>query len=166
MDMTRCSLGKFLVVPTFVTRRLHICKAARDSSGERWNYLFRRLSCNLHKWPLSRHLGICFWISIRVLVQTKYFLSECSNYSLSLPCMRLDHDSCQVMKFVHMRKTWSLAVMNMGLKVEMNVLKQLVFILLCLYHTCADWVRNIWRYKRWNTFNGFFLNADVIVVSL
>jgi len=73
MDMTRCSLGKFLVAPTFVTRRLHICKAARDPScslgkflviptfvtgrlyicraardpsGRRWNYLSRRLSCN------------------------------------------------------------------------------------------------------------------------
>jgi len=32
-DMTRCSLAKFSVVPTFVTRCLHICKAGRDSSG-------------------------------------------------------------------------------------------------------------------------------------
>jgi len=47
MDMTRCSLGKFVVVPTFVTRRLHIRKHSRDLSGERWNYLSRRLSCNL-----------------------------------------------------------------------------------------------------------------------
>ena len=46
-DMTRCSLCKFLVVPTFVTRCLHICKAARDPSSKRWNYLSRRLSCNL-----------------------------------------------------------------------------------------------------------------------
>jgi len=46
MDMTRCSLGKFLVVPTYVTRRLHICKTARDPRGERWNYLSRRLSSN------------------------------------------------------------------------------------------------------------------------
>jgi len=34
MDMTRCRLGKFSVVPTFVTRRLHIRKDARDPSGE------------------------------------------------------------------------------------------------------------------------------------
>jgi len=46
MDMTLCSLGKILVVPTFVTRRLHKCKDARDPRGERWNYLSRRLSCN------------------------------------------------------------------------------------------------------------------------
>jgi len=46
MDMTRCSLGKFLVVPTFVTRCLHLFKNARDPSGERWNYYSRRLSCN------------------------------------------------------------------------------------------------------------------------
>jgi len=43
MDMTRCSLGKFLVVPTFVTRRLHVSKDARDPSGEKWNFLSRRL---------------------------------------------------------------------------------------------------------------------------
>jgi len=46
MDMTRCRLDKFLVDPTFVTRCLHIHKAARDPSVERWNYLSRRLSCN------------------------------------------------------------------------------------------------------------------------
>jgi len=32
MDIARCSLGKFLVVPTFVTRRLHIYKDARDAA--------------------------------------------------------------------------------------------------------------------------------------
>ena len=46
-DITRCSLGKFVAVPTFVNRCFHICKAGRDPSGERWNYLSRRLSCNL-----------------------------------------------------------------------------------------------------------------------
>jgi len=34
MDMACCSLGKVVVVPTFVTIRLHIWKAARDQSGE------------------------------------------------------------------------------------------------------------------------------------
>jgi len=46
-NMTRCSLGKFLVVHTFVTRCLHILIAGREPSGERWNNLSRRLSCNL-----------------------------------------------------------------------------------------------------------------------
>jgi len=46
MNMTGCNLGKFLVVPTFVARRLHLCKDARDPSGESMNYLSRRLSCN------------------------------------------------------------------------------------------------------------------------
>jgi len=46
-DMKRCCLGKFLVDLTFVTRRLHIWKAGREPSGERWNYLSRRQSCNL-----------------------------------------------------------------------------------------------------------------------
>jgi len=45
MDRARCKLGKFLVVSTIITRGLHICKTARDPSGERWNYLSRGLSC-------------------------------------------------------------------------------------------------------------------------
>jgi len=45
-DMTRCNLGKFLVVPTFVTRRLQVRKDARDPSGESWNYLSRIRSSN------------------------------------------------------------------------------------------------------------------------
>jgi len=39
MYMTRCSLGMFLVVSTFATRCLHICKAGRHPGGERWNNL-------------------------------------------------------------------------------------------------------------------------------
>jgi len=35
MDVTRCSLGKFFIVPTFVTRSLHIWKDVRVPSGER-----------------------------------------------------------------------------------------------------------------------------------
>jgi len=46
MDTTRCNLGKLLVVPTFVAKRLQVRKDARDPSGESWNYLSRRLSCN------------------------------------------------------------------------------------------------------------------------
>ena len=44
--MTRCNVGKFLIVPTFVVRRLQVRKDARDPSGEHSNYLSRRLSCN------------------------------------------------------------------------------------------------------------------------
>jgi len=47
--------------------------------------------------------------------------------------MRLDHDSCQVMKFVYMRTTCRVSILNVGLKLEMNLLKQLVFLLLRLY---------------------------------
>jgi len=43
MDLTRCKLGNFLVVPTFVARRLHSCKDARDPSSESCNYFSRRL---------------------------------------------------------------------------------------------------------------------------
>ena len=53
--------------------------------------------------------------------------------------MRLDHDSCQVMKCVYMRTTCSLAIQNMGQKLELNILKQLVLILLCLNLICAQY---------------------------
>ena len=66
------------------------------------------------------------------------FVSECSTYSLSLPYMRLDHDLGQVLKFVYMRTTCSVSILNIGLKLELNLLKQLVFILLCLYLICAE----------------------------
>jgi len=48
--------------------------------------------------------------------------------------MLLDHDSSQVMKFVYMRTKH---ILNMGLKLELNLLKQLVFILLCIFLICA-----------------------------
>jgi len=53
--------------------------------------------------------------------------------------MRLDHVSCQVMKFVYMRPIYSLDLQNMGVKLELNLLKRLVFILLCLYIIYAEY---------------------------
>ena len=49
MDLTSCNLGKFLVVHTFVARFLQIRQDARAPSGERWNYLSKRLSCNIEE---------------------------------------------------------------------------------------------------------------------
>ena len=137
-NMTRCSLGKILVVPNFVTRCLHVCKAGRYPSGEKGNICREGCPVIFHIYPLSRHLSNCFWISEPVVVRTKYFESVCSTYRLSLPCMRLDNDSCQVMKFVYMRTTCSVAIQNMGLKLELNLMKQLVFILFCLNLICAE----------------------------
>jgi hypothetical protein len=51
--MTRCNVGKFLIVPTFVVRRLQVRKDARDPSGQSWNYLSRRLSCNFAEMTAS-----------------------------------------------------------------------------------------------------------------
>ena len=83
-------------------------QTGREPSGERWNYFSRR--------PLSPSFSNCFWISEPVLFRTKYLVSVCSTYRLSLPCMRLDHNSCQVMKFVYMQTTCSVAIQSMGLK--------------------------------------------------
>jgi len=38
-DLTSCNVGKFLLVPTFLARRLLVRLDARDPSGESWNYL-------------------------------------------------------------------------------------------------------------------------------
>jgi len=42
------------------------------------------------------------------------------------------------MKFVYMRTTRSVSILNKGLKLELNLLKQQVFILLSLYLVCVD----------------------------
>jgi len=60
-------------------------------------------------------------------------VSEYSAYNLSLPCMRLDHD------FVYMQKTCSVAILNMGIKLVLKLVKQQVFFLLCLYLICAEY---------------------------
>jgi len=81
--------------------------------------------------------------------------------------MRLDLDSFQVMKFVYMRTTCSVAIQNMGLKLELNLLKHLVFILFCLYLICAE--------QDFETFGSssdqirlmaFYLHTGVIDVTL
>jgi len=115
MDLTRCNLGKFLVVPTSVTRRLHLCEAARNPSGERWNYLSRRLSCNFAEMIASTPFSDLF-LHLQTCLGTNCFVSECSTYCLSLPSMGLDNDSFQVIKFVYMRSTCSVAIQNMGIK--------------------------------------------------
>ena len=46
-DLKSCNLGKYLVVPTFLARRLQVRLDARASSGESWNYLQRSLSGNV-----------------------------------------------------------------------------------------------------------------------
>jgi len=81
--------------------------------------------------------------------------------------MRFDHDSCQVMKFIYMRTTCSVAIQNMGLKLQFNRLKQRVFILLFLYL--------IYAANEFETFGprsdqisliAFYLNAEVIDVNV
>ena len=47
--------------------------------------------------------------------------------------MRLDHD------FVYMQKTCSVAILNMGIKLVLKLVKQQVFFLLCLYLICAEY---------------------------
>ena len=48
-DLKSCKLGKFLVVPTFIARRLYVRLNARAPSGESWNYLSRMLYCNIEE---------------------------------------------------------------------------------------------------------------------
>jgi len=81
--------------------------------------------------------------------------------------MRLDHDSCQVMKFVYMRTTCSVAIQNMGLKLQLNLMKQLVFILLCLYLICAEYEFETFRSTSDQIrLMAFYLLTDVIDVGL
>jgi len=71
------------------------------------------------------------------------------------------------MKFVFMRTTCSVSILNLGLKLVLNLLKQLVFILLCLFLICGN--------NELETFGAtsdeirlmaFYLNPEFIDVSL
>jgi len=81
--------------------------------------------------------------------------------------MRLEHDSGQVMKFVYMQKTCSFSILNMQRKIELNLLKQQVFILLSLYFICAEY-----NFEAFDATSeeirlmAFYLNSDFIDVSL
>jgi len=81
--------------------------------------------------------------------------------------MRLDHDSGQVMKFVYMRTTCSVSILNKGIKLELNLLKQKVFILLSLYLICVEY-----EFEAFDATSDeirlmtFYLNPNIIVVSL
>jgi len=81
--------------------------------------------------------------------------------------MRLNHDSGRVMKFVYMRTTCSVSILNMGLKLELNLLKQLVFFLLCLFLICAEYeLENFGATSDEIRLMAFYLNPDFIYVSL
>jgi len=76
----------------------------------------------------------------------------------------LDHDSGQVMKFVYMRTEH---IMNMGLTLELNLLKQLVFILLCLFLKCTEFeLETIGATSDEIRLLAFYLNLDFMNVSL
>ena len=81
--------------------------------------------------------------------------------------MRLDHDSGQVMKFVYLRTTCSLSILNMGLKLELNLLKQLVFILLCLFLMSVEYeLETFGATSAEIRLMALNLNSDFIDVSL
>ena len=81
--------------------------------------------------------------------------------------MRLDHDLGQVMKFVYMRTSCSVSILNKGLKLELNLLKQQVFILLSLYLICVEYEFKAFDATR-NEIRlmAFYLNPDSSDVGL
>jgi len=81
--------------------------------------------------------------------------------------MRLDHDSGQVMQFDYMRTTCSVSILNMRLKLELNLLKQQIFILLSLYLICAEYeIEAFDATSDEIRLMAFYLNPDFIDVSL
>jgi len=81
--------------------------------------------------------------------------------------MPLDNVSRQVMKLVYMRTTCSVAVLNMGLELELKLLKQPVFILLCLYFICDEFEFKIFEATKDEIrLMSLYLNPDFIDVSI
>ena len=78
--------------------------------------------------------------------------------------MRLDNESDQLMKFVYKRTE---NIMSMGLTLELKLLKQLVFILLCLFLKCAEFeLETFGATSDEIRLLSFYLNPDFIDVSL
>ena len=123
---------KFLVLTTFVARH---GKTPEILAAKVGNICREVCPVILLKSSLTQHLGIWFWISKHVFVLITFFVSECSTYSLSLPSMSMDHESNQVMKFLHMRSDWRVFVLNKGLKLELHLLRQIcVYVLNCILY--------------------------------
>jgi len=80
--------------------------------------------------------------------------------------MGFDHDFGQEMKFVYMRTTCSVSILNKGLKLELNLQKQQVFILLSLCLICVEY-----EFEAFDATSNkirlmaFYLNPDFIDVS-
>jgi len=75
--------------------------------------------------------------------------------------------SGQVMKFVYMRTTCSVSILNMGLKLELNLLKQQEFLLLSLYLICAEYeIEAFDATSDEIRLMAFYINPDFIDVSL
>ena len=71
------------------------------------------------------------------------------------------------MKFVYMRTTCSVAIQNTGLKLALHLMKQLVFILLCLYLICAEYgFETFGSTSDQIRLMAFYLHTDVIDVGL
>jgi len=69
-----------------------------------------------------------------------------------------------VMKFIYKRCEH---ILNMGRKLELNLLKQLVFILLCSFHICAEYeLETFGATSAEIRLMAFYLNPDFIDVSL
>jgi len=71
------------------------------------------------------------------------------------------------MKFVYMRTTCSVSILNKGLKLELKLLKQQVFILMSLYLICVEY-----EFQAFDATSdekllmAFYLNPDITVGRL
>ena len=154
MNMTGRNLGKFLVVPTFVARRLHLCKNATDPSSESWNYLSRRLSCNFSEMIVFTPLRDLF-LDLQTCLGTNYIFSVWVLELQPIPdTYELGSWPKPVMKFVYMWSHRSLALLNKGIKLELHLMKQLCVYSFELNFMCWNLERSIWHHKWWNSFNG------------
>ena len=150
--MTRCSLGKFPLLSQGASTYAKTPEILTAKDG----------TVILHKWQLSRHLGICFWISESVLVQTIVFrvwmldlLPISAMYALGSwlgPSdeIRLYANNMQRIYTEYKTKTRIETTKATGIC-------SFVFI----SYMCWIWARNVWRYKWRNTFNGILSKSSL-----
>ena len=105
VDLSSSILGKFLVVHTVVARRFQVRLDARAPSGEIWNYLLKRMSCNFEDltpstpfWDLI--LATNLWKGATDTISLSVFKASVATNHIQIVMMFAQQITCAAFYFV------------------------------------------------------------------
>jgi hypothetical protein len=105
MDLTTCILYKFLVFHTLVARRFQVRQDARAPIGEIWNYLLRRMSCNVeaftHYTPIrDLILATNLWKGATDTISLSVFKATVATNHIKIVMMFAHQITCAAFHFI------------------------------------------------------------------